>query len=449
MIIGLKFQFIIYMVLSNCMCQFEALRTPPTPCTVPGLGSPAFISASLSGSLSSVLKKMSKDLGSLFMVKTGPINQIWINDIDQAMQLYKTEQCSGRSQLKEPVFGEFLFLTRDVESARAIRSRQKSLLSARSSTAAVFEAVSKVALSDIIRQQLNKNDNLRKGVLTWPSNIIAAACFDALIQLYVGNQPLSREESANLLRSVADYRKRGPGLFLKLKNQINTLFGREKKLDQAVEINSLLEEVICRTGASQEIKPLLVSATVGGSEIFPLLLQWCVLRLASATDAQEALHNDLKSLDEEKRQKCFTPLFTSAVSACALDCPVSVAIGPPRKLTDSIDFNDFHLPAEAIVFVMHPGLCRNHDIIDSSGHWPLDLNVKVGDWPMFGGGSRSCPASEQSINFLAAALAELIREWKWEFADPLAATSGRAYQYREDGSLLVPRVSTPLRFFRR
>ena len=54
--------------------------------------------------------------------------------------------------------------------------------------------------------------------------------------------------------------------------------------------------------------------------------------------------------------KCFGPLFLTAAAACARDCPVSAAVGPPRKLTRDLTFQGYALPAEAICFAMHPGL---------------------------------------------------------------------------------------------
>lgn len=57
----------------------------------------------------------------IMQLKTGPITQYWITDAEGilAEDLYNKEECSGRSQLKEPAFGgEFLFLTRDLIKAR-------------------------------------------------------------------------------------------------------------------------------------------------------------------------------------------------------------------------------------------------------------------------------------------------------------------------------------------
>jgi len=121
--------------------------------------------------------------------------------------------------------------------------------------------------------------------------------------------------------------------------------------------------------------------------------RWAVLRLAVDPTAQVRLHADLQ---QRKRQsgsgtggssssssdsssigststgsygsgngngsgsggavKSFGPLFLTAAAACARDCPVSAAVGPPRKLTQDLIFQGYALPAEAICFAMHPGL---------------------------------------------------------------------------------------------
>jgi hypothetical protein len=57
----------------------------------------------------------------MFEVKSGPIVQYWVTDAegDLAAELLNTFDCAGRSQLKEPAFGnDFLFLTREVDRAR-------------------------------------------------------------------------------------------------------------------------------------------------------------------------------------------------------------------------------------------------------------------------------------------------------------------------------------------
>jgi len=79
---------------------------------------------------------------------------------------------------------------------------------------------------------------------------------------------------------------------------------------------------------------------------------------------------------------------------------------------------------------------------------------------MFGAGPRACPASEQSLNFLAAALAVLVEHFTWELATSDTATTttttakaaakmSDVFAYSEDGSLLAPALNIPLKFTRR
>jgi hypothetical protein len=171
--------------------------------------------------------------------------------------LFQEEACSGRSELKEPVFGgDFLFLVRDLERARTIRSAQKQLVADRSSSKAVAEAVQGAGLDQIVLEAFPKepssssSSSASSAVLQWPSEAISSACFEALLQLYLqggssststsssdsyentGKQkpPLSASELQTLLSAVASYRKRGPApLATKLARALN-LPGSQTKL---------------------------------------------------------------------------------------------------------------------------------------------------------------------------------------------------------------------------
>eukprot|EP00746_Dinoflagellata_sp_MGD_P125634 gnl/MRDRNA2_/MRDRNA2_60445_c0_seq1.p1 gnl/MRDRNA2_/MRDRNA2_60445_c0~~gnl/MRDRNA2_/MRDRNA2_60445_c0_seq1.p1 ORF type:complete len:126 (+),score=24.77 gnl/MRDRNA2_/MRDRNA2_60445_c0_seq1:44-379(+) len=103
---------------------------------------------------------------------------------------------------------------------------------------------------------------------------------------------------------------------------------------------------------------------------------------------------------------------------------------------------------------MHPGLKAQQGGApwENGVHgntWPLKLEGAVGSWPMFGAGPRSCPASEQSLIFLAASIAGIVRDFRWEVADVPKGDVSWAFAYAEDGSLLVPAVDTKIKFTRR
>ena len=131
--------------------KYKNIKPLPGPFNIPFIGSPPLILAQLTGNVVKELLHESEKFGPVFGVKTGPITQIWVSDINTAMRLYQKEECSGRSQLKEPVFGdEFLFLMRNPREAAIIRSRQKGLIAERATKEATFSAVKKAHLDSII-----------------------------------------------------------------------------------------------------------------------------------------------------------------------------------------------------------------------------------------------------------------------------------------------------------
>ncbi|GMI17646.1 hypothetical protein TrLO_g13869 [Triparma laevis f. longispina] len=430
-------------------CQFTSAlstiptRLPPGPDSLPLLGSPSFISATIRNEVVQELVSTRRDHGPIFLVKTGPITQVWVDDIDLANTLFSMESAAGRSQLKKPVFGgDFLFLVRDVKRARTIRSNQKALLAERSSSSAVSSAVQSSNLPQIINDCLAVSSS---SSISWPSKTISAAAFNALITLYIGTQPLSEDEVERLLNAVAGYRRRGPATFVQA---IASALGISKKLSFTDEINELLDSVVVRANASPELLPLLVSATVGGAEIFPLLLQWSVLRLSVDKATQDSLYSSLLS----NPGSSVPPIFLQAAAACARDCPVSAATGPPRKITETTYINNYEIPAEAICFAMHPGLKAADGVAPwevglQEKTWPIHLKGATGSWPMFGSGPRACPASEQSLNFIASSIAMLVRNFEWEVACDGGVSS--MFEFEGDGSLLVPKVDTKLKFRKR
>jgi len=245
-------------------------RTLPGPASLPLIGSTSLIGATINNKVVEELVSLRREHGPIFLAKTGPVTQVWVDDAEMVNELFSMESATGRSQLKKPVFGgDFLFLVRDVERARKIRSNQKALLGERSSSPSVLAAVDSSNLSVIISEQLDQSNS--EGAVSWPSKRIASASFNALVFLYVGCHPLTADEVDRLLRAVAGYRRRGIPNFVEV---IARTFGVSKKLSFTDEINGLLSEVVSRANVSPELLPLLVSATVGGAEIFPLLLQW-------------------------------------------------------------------------------------------------------------------------------------------------------------------------------
>ena len=471
---GMRLSRIGAFVVAFCSQFIPSLLYPLSgPVSFPFLGSLKFLKAGIIGGVASALIDENELHGPIFQIKTGPINQIWCSDMEMVTKIFKMENCCGRSSLKEPVFGgDFLFLVRDADRAKDIKNHQKAIMNNLSEKKRISEAVASVGLAGIIEAA---GESERGGLirLSWPQQAIAEATFDALMTVYIGSQPLSREEVGKLLNAVALYRKRGLGLVQSIQNTLLMLLGRDKKLGPAQQIKSILQLAIERSGASEDLLPLLVSATVGGSEIFPLLLQWIVLRLSVDPTTQDLLCASI--LDEERTPRTPPALFGACISRCAYDCPVSAAIGPPRKVTSEATFEGWTLPAESIVFAMHPNLPHSpkslpNALVGGSAvspgpvTWPLEVSrgARQGgagesdgrnshgtsfNFPMFGIGPRACPAADQSIIFLSALLLQLVRTWKW--APSNGADGATMFTYKEDGSLFIPSVNTPLHFHRR
>ena len=466
-------KFVILFVISIFKIIYS-IKLLPSPTLIPKIGSLNFIYASITNQVVPFLLKTENELGNMFFVTTGPISQIWCSDINKISDLYKKYECSGRSQLKDSVFGDdFLFLKRDPYEAKAIKVKQKSFLDKKSTIFAVSKAVDTVNISEIISMTIqrtrtktgsslssssnysSKTINTNGDSIHWPKEMISIASFSALIELYLGSQPLTSEEISLLLTAVAGYRKRGLGIVDKIQEIISNLLGnQEKKLNYTETITHLLSKAVLRSNAKkEEVLSLLVSATVGGSEIFPLLFQWIVLRMAVDTQTQDILYQELQLRQSlGKKTITFGPLMQSCISACSLDCPVSAAIGPPRKIIQDFEYEEYAFPKEAIVFAMHPGLKNSPHIptegedVDDDYRWPIDLNTE-GSWPMFGTGSRSCCASQQSLNFLSAMLASIVNDYKWEVADKNDIKT--MFLYEEDGSLLIPLKDIKLKFTKR
>ena len=276
---------------------------------------------------------------------------------------------------------------------------------------------------------------------------------------------LNEKELEDLLAALASYRKRGFGVVKKIKQVAMQLLNQEKnkKIDDAEIIYDLLLKCCNRLQLSseekEEILPLLVSAVVGGGEIFPLLLHWMILRLSVDPEMQESLCAKLDNTQSVGGKKSsLHNIFPRTVSAIMFDIPYSPAIGPPRKLNKAIDFEDYSLPEGALVFAVHPNLLYSpHRFDRRHAEWLIDNTPPAGSqYPIFGAGQRSCIAAELSLNFLSIMLAEIVRQWQFEpnvkpmgngFDDIEEAEN--IFDFREDGSLLIPRFNTALKFSRR
>jgi hypothetical protein len=199
------------------------ISAPPGPPSLPWIGSPAFLAAALSNKIAPALVALRRNYGPVFMLKTGPVTQVWVDGSDLITQLFQLDAAAGRSQLKEPVFDDdFLFLVRNASQAKEIRTRQKSLLAERTSPADVAAAVEAADLPGVLLQAFSDgkvnswaeegNSRYASGgggdsglnavgcavvssaSISWPEAAVSEASFDALMRLYVGEQPLRPDE---------------------------------------------------------------------------------------------------------------------------------------------------------------------------------------------------------------------------------------------------------------
>ena len=422
-----------------------AVRAIPGPLELPGLGAPDFLLRySLQQQpLGPILVDYRHQFGEVFTIKTGPIRQVWVTDEKLVDEIYSLPECSGRSQLPaaETPFGEkFLFLMRNPEKAQAVRKSQQQWLAANAGARDVRTAVAAMEPELFAAIDAAMASGSAYGA-AWPAAEIGTAILGALLGVFVGeevNDCLSMAERGRLLSSLAGYRKRA--------NAPPNPFAT--KLDYAQQVRSLLLDSLQRSGRSpeecEELLPLLVSACVGGGEIFPLLLQWATRRLSLDTQLQADIRSELNLASSSRPYGSTLPRVLAAVMR---QCPYSLAIGPPRKALTDFTFRGLDVPEGSLVFAMHPGVGRVGELppLRTSS---TDEAGEEKALRMFGVGSRSCTAAQTSLAFMCSALGALISRYEISVSGVDGVDEERLLRYKSDGSLLVPEVEVPLSFRR-
>eukprot|EP00325_Prymnesiales_sp_UTEX-LB-985_P001523 CAMPEP_0174703368 /NCGR_PEP_ID=MMETSP1094-20130205/7341_1 /TAXON_ID=156173 /ORGANISM="Chrysochromulina brevifilum, Strain UTEX LB 985" /LENGTH=445 /DNA_ID=CAMNT_0015901281 /DNA_START=8 /DNA_END=1345 /DNA_ORIENTATION=- len=418
----------------------RASASVPGPFELPGLGAPEFIfKYSVCGDpLGPILLDYRKEFGNIFTIKTGPIRQVWVADEAMVDEIYAMPACSGRSQLPaaETPFGEkFLFLKRDPVAAQPIRKEQERWMSANAGAKDVREAVAAIEPELFAAIDAAMASRTADGAM-WPAAPIGTAILGALLGVFGGDElDLSRAERAELLASLAGYRRRA--------NAPPNPFAT--KLDYALRVRELLLTALSRAGRTpeecEELLPLLVSACVGGGEIFPLLIEWTVRRLAIEPDLQVAIRTELAT----QSSRSYGSSLTRTLAAVMRQCPYSLAIGPPRKALHEFEYRGLTIPEGSLVFAMHPGVIRSGPLP------PLSKSARDEEGErralrMFGVGSRACTAAQTSLTFMCSALATILKTYEVTISN--TSTEEELLRYKSDGSLLVPAVEVPLTFTR-
>ena len=422
----------------------RASKALPGPFELPGLGAPDFLLRySMGGEpIGSVLLDYREQFGDIFTIKTGPIRQVWVVGEAMVDEMYSLPACSvGPSQLpagKTPFGDKFLFLKRDPVAAQPIRKKQQRWLSENAGGKDVRAAVASMEpeLFAAIEAAMAAGASGGANGAKWPAGPVGACMLGALLGVFGGTNLdgcLSLAERSELLSSLAGYRKRA--------NAPPNPFAT--KLDYAQRVRELLLDV-SRTGRSdagcEEVLPLLVSACVGGGEIFPLLMQWTVRRLALVPAAQAEIRSELES-----SSKPYGSSLPRMLASHHTNRPYSLAIGPPRKALADFEYRGMTVPEGSLVFAMHPGVPRSGPL-PSLSKAARDAHGESRALRMFGVGSRGCTAAETSLAFLCSALAAIFRRYEVTVTD--AVDEEELLRYRSDGSLLVPDVDVRLVFTR-
>lgn len=480
----MKLVLLIWVSQLSMLSDFAMSLKANGPFQLPFIGSVDFLFRLLKKQpLPEILRDYRCAYGDVIHIKTGPINQYWVTvpDSPLASQLLQLKSCSGRSQLKEPSFGEdFLFLTRDVERAKDIRKKQRDWLRLRANPSKIAETVRRVFPDVKAAFSSAAVAAGREGAL-WDQTVFCRLSVRALLGTMIGGPStevyestgwkegwLSDYELDDLLELTEAYRRRAPR-----PNRRQGL-GKMTRESTAEAISSLLKTALQRCckeddalraqAESLDLIPILVSAIVGGAEIYPLLLLWTVRHFAVSPGLQNAIKRECST----KKDGEYSVFVQRVVSHISHSHPYSAALGPPRKITEDTPVmvniappgqpsNEqvVILAKEAILFITHPALFS-----DWSEKFPRDSSISevcasrssesaavsevmmssTDKLPMFGMGERSCIASEMSICFLSSFICSLISEYDISI-DPKNARScsvSDLFSYIEDGSLLVP-----------
>ena len=204
-----------------------------------------------------------------------------------------------------------------------------------------------------------------------------------------------------------------------------------------VVVRTLIERALARSDRKGDdtALPIIVSAVVGGAEIFPLLLQWILRRVA----VEPKLQSDLRENELGATLKP-SPRMGRAAAAASKQVPMSAAVGPPRKVLHDVELrNGATLRKGSLVFVMHPALPLRGSMP------PLELDTPRGGFThMYGAGDRSCLAAELSTWILGSLLNAVLRDFDWRLADQKDAAT--LLDFKQDGSLNIPKEDVPLIF---
>jgi len=396
-------------------------RHPPGPALLPFLGSVSVLWALIRKvPLAKVLSKLRARYGPIFMLKFGPMRQVWIGDLKLLQNIYDREDCSGRpAPWKDPFGGNFLFLVREPARAAELRPLQKQWIEENVKEAAVKLTVD-AALKDILWTALDK-----EGPLAWPALEVRRAMYFAVIRALLGDCEVTEAELDDIMVATKEYssgrRQRGR----KRKSEAEPHPG-------AATIRRIVSTVLERAGRTDldQALPLVVAASIGGAEILPGFIHWIMLYYAAHRAEQEDAAEAALAFD--------SALLLSKLYAVLRRVPYSVAIGPPRRVMSDAEIGDMTLPSGAMLFAMHPA------ITDSAVGLQASTKAYDADFSefAFGVGTRTCLGRTIAEAVLPAVAGGLLRRYRVSFGK----SSDTMPEGDLQGQLMVPVKPPALRW---
>jgi len=378
--------------------QASDAKDVPGPWALPFLGSVAFLWGLLTGTpLQEMLARFRAEHGPVFMLQTGPVRQVWVGDTQALHHIYERPECSGRPVSFKDPFGDFLFLTREPTQAEPIKKRQRQWLEDNmkpdSLRAAVEDAMPQLwPVLDAVADPARTPSVLGA---PWPDSEVRSALYAAVTRAFLGDQGLmSNEELEEFMEATREYSE------MRVKSKGGG-GGGEQLPPGSARIRKVLEAALGRAGRSheQEALPLMVAASIGGSEIFPNLLHWIILTLAQDQSMQDQAARAAAAGDKQGLMH---------VMYCVLRrTAYSVALGPPRKILRDVVVDGLRLPEGALLFALHPAV-----VDEALGRVPSEKDgVDFSDYA-FGVGPRACLGQSLAEAVLPAVLGSLLRRYR-------------------------------------
>mmetsp|Transcript_177 Transcript_177/g.536 ORF Transcript_177/g.536 Transcript_177/m.536 type:complete len:466 (-) Transcript_177:56-1453(-) len=362
------------------------LVSPPGPWALPLLGSMSLIWSLMRGqSLPQVLGRYRAKYGPIFMLKAGPLRQVWIDDPELFRRIYERPECAGRLTPNGDPYGGSLFHTRDLARAAEIRQQQEAWWTGRSSKIDVRAMVEAAMMR--VWPSLDAG-----GSMEWPTELVRSAMYDVIMRTYLGDLDGLMTEVEDLMQAIAKY---GPYAVKRIPEKKHAPIIRQL-------VDTVLARYTARGGDNAELlRPMLANAAIGGAELLPGLLQWIFIIFAQ----EPALQATAASAAAAGNRDALLGLMYGVLRRA----PFGVALGPPRCVLTETVVDGICLPEGAMLFAMHPA------IADSAlRRSPADSPASGEEFASyaFGVGPRKCIGRELVETVLVGAVGEVLKRYR-------------------------------------